>query len=176
MRDGLACTITVSSGYGAGITIPGTGMILNNALGEPELNRLGLHQLSPGTRLASNMAPTTGRTTDGRVLAIGSPGADRITTALMQVLVQGCLRDADLQSAIEAPRVHVSFAPDGTARVEHESDPAIELAARSLGLASTDHGPMSMYFGGVGAAYRAADGRLEAAGDPRRAAEVALLP
>ena len=67
-------------------------------------------------------------------------------------------------------------APDGTARVEHESDPAIELAARSLGLASTDHGPMSMYFGGVGAAYRAADGRLEAAGDPRRAAEVALLP
>ena len=174
--DGLACTITVSSGYGAGITIPGTGMILNNALGEPELNRLGLHQLSPGTRLASNMAPTTGRTTDGRVLAIGSPGADRITTALMQVLVQGCLRDADLQSAIEAPRVHVSFAPDGTARVEHESDPAIELAARSLGLASTDHGPMSMYFGGVGAAYRAADGRLEAAGDPRRAAEVALLP
>ena len=50
--DGLACTITVSSGYGAGITIPGTGMILNNALGELELNRLGLHQLAPGTRLA----------------------------------------------------------------------------------------------------------------------------
>ena len=43
-----------------GITVPGTGMLLNNALGEPELNKLGLHRLAPGTRLASNMAPTTG--------------------------------------------------------------------------------------------------------------------
>ena len=94
--DGTACAVTVSSGYGAGITVPGTGMLLNNALGEPELNRLGLHRLVPGIRLASNMAPTTGRTRDGRVLAIGSPGADRITTALMQVLGQGCLHGADL--------------------------------------------------------------------------------
>ena len=42
--------------------MPGTGLLLNNALGEPELNKLGLHRLAPGTRLASNMAPTTGRT------------------------------------------------------------------------------------------------------------------
>ena len=61
-------------------------MLLNNSLGELELNRRGLHAAEPGTRLASNMAPTTGHTADGRVLAIGSPGADRITTALMLVL------------------------------------------------------------------------------------------
>ena len=174
--DGLACTITVSSGYGAGITIPGTGMILNNALGEPELNRLGLHQLAPGTRLASNMAPTTGRTTDGRVLTRSAP---RVLIGsrppLMQVLVQGCLRDADLQSAIEAPRVHVSFAPDGTARVEHERPG--DRTRRALPRAG-EHRPRPDVdvLRGVGAAYRAADGRLEAAGDPRRAAEVALLP
>ena len=150
-------------------------MLLNNALGEPELNRLGLHRLAPGIRLASNMAPTTGRTRDGRVLAIGSPGADRITTALMQVLGQGCLHDADLRHAIEAPRLHVRFEDDGTPVVDHESDDAISDAVRSLGLRGTDHGRHQMFFGGVGAAYRRDDGSLEAAGDPRREAEVGVV-
>ena len=173
--DGTACAVTMSSGYGAGITVPGTGMLLNNALGEPELNRLGLHQLAPGIRLASNMAPTTGRTGDGRVLAIGSPGADRITTALMLVLGQGCLHDADLRHAIEAPRMHVRFDDDGSAVVEHETDPAIAAAAAGAGLRAVDHGVAQMYFGGVGAAYRRDDGALEAAGDPRREAAVAVF-
>ncbi len=173
--DGTACAITMSSGYGAGVTVPGTGMLLNNALGEPELNRLGLHRLAPGTRLASNMAPTTGRTADGRVLAVGSPGADRITTALMQVLGQGCLGGAPLREAIEAPRLHVRFDEEGRAVVEHESDAAIEEAVRASGLASIDHGDLSMYFGGVGAAHRHAGGALEAAGDPRREAAVEVV-
>ena len=173
--DGLACAVTMSAGYGAGLTVPGTGMLLNNALGEPELNRLGLHRLPPGTRLASNMAPTTGRTADGRVLAVGSPGADRITTALMLVLAQGCLRGADLQEAINAPRTHVRFDADGSPVVEHESDPAVAAAVAASGHAATDHGETSMYFGGVGAAYRREDGVLQAAGDPRREAAVAVL-
>ena len=172
--DGTACAVTVSSGYGAGITVPGTGILLNNALGEPELNRLGLHRLAPGTRLASNMAPTTGRTADGRVLAIGSPGADRITTALMQVLGHGCLHGADLREAIEAPRIHVRFDADGPV-VEHETDPEITEALRRAGLRGVDHGRQQMFFGGVGAAYRATDGVLEAAGDPRREAAVEVV-
>lgn len=81
-----ACAITSSAGYSSGMTVPGTGLLLNNCLGEPELNRLGLHALPPGTRIASNMAPTTARSEAGGLLAIGSPGADRITTALMQVM------------------------------------------------------------------------------------------
>ena len=173
--DGTACAVTMSSGYGAGITVPGTGMLLNNALGEPELNKLGLHRLVPGTRLASNMAPTTGRTADGRVLAIGSPGADRITTALMLVLGQGCLHGADLRHAIEAPRLHVRFDEDGSTVVDHESDPDIASAVDAAGVRGVDHGTLQMYFGGVGAAYRRADGSLEAAGDPRREAAVAVL-
>ncbi len=173
--DGLACAVTMSAGYGAGVTVPGTGMLLNNALGEPELNRLGLHSLAPGTRLASNMAPTTGRTGDGRVIAVGSPGADRITTALMQVLGQGCLHGADLRTAIEAPRVHVRFDDEGRPVVEHESDPAITAAVHAAGLRATDHGALSMYFGGVGAAHRREDGTLVAAGDPRRQAAVAVV-
>jgi gamma-glutamyltranspeptidase/glutathione hydrolase len=145
-------------------------MMLNNCLGEPELNRLGLHALAPGTRLASNMAPSVARADAGDVLAIGSPGADRITTALMQVLGRLCLHGASLQEAIDAPRVHVRILDDGTPRVDHEDDPGVAAAIGASALASYSHGPQSMFFGGVGAARRSPGGPLEAAGDPRRAA------
>ncbi|MFN8196181.1 MAG: gamma-glutamyltransferase [Nocardioidaceae bacterium] len=172
-QAGNACAVTMSCGYGAGMSAPGTGILLNNALGEVELNRLGLHAIEPGTRLASNMAPTTGRTGDGRALAIGSPGADRITTALMLVLGQGCLHDADLVHAIAGPRLHLRLVADGTFRVEHEADPGIEAAVRASGLEGHVYPEPHMYFGGVGAAYLA-DGVLQAAGDARRDAFVGV--
>lgn len=172
--DGLACAVTASSGYGSGATVPGTGMLLNNALGEPELNRRGLHALAPGTRLASNMAPTTARSVDGAVLAVGTPGADRITTALLQVLQAFCLDGATLQEAIDAPRLHVRVQP-GAVVVEHEADlcGAAE-AASGLGLAAREHPPRHMYFGGVGAALLGRDGDLQAAADPRRASSTGV--
>ena len=73
--EGDACAITVSSGYGSGVLTPGTGIWLNNALGEQELLHGGPHSLAPGTRLTSNMAPSVARReSDGAVLAISSPG------------------------------------------------------------------------------------------------------
>jgi gamma-glutamyltranspeptidase/glutathione hydrolase len=170
--DGNACTITMSSGYSAGLVIPGTGILLNNGLGEVELNRLGIHALEPGTRLASNMAPTTARS-GSRVLAIGSPGADRITTALMLVLGQGCLHDRDLTSAIAAPRIHLRLVGEGTSAgfvVEHEADPEIREAVARSGLPSHEYAEPHMYFGGVGAAAVSPSGDLQAAGDARREA------
>ncbi len=178
--DGNACTITMSSGYSAGLVVPGTGILLNNALGEVELNRLGVHALSPGTRLASNMAPTTARTEAGRVLAIGSPGADRITTALMLVLGQGCLHDRDLRSAIAAPRIHLRLVDDDgpAARfvVEHEADEGIRAAVERAGLPSHEYAEPHMYFGGVGAAAVSPSGELQAAGDARREAATGVSP
>jgi len=171
--DGNACAVTMSSGYSAGLCIPGTGILLNNTLGEVELNRLGLHALPPGTRLASNMAPTTGRgpggSGHGRPLAIGSPGADRITTALMLVLGQGCLHGRDLRHAIAAPRLHLRMRDDGFV-VEHERDEAIAAAVARSGLPGHEYPEPHMYFGGVGAALESIDGDLVAAGDARREA------
>lgn len=170
--DGTACSITSSFGYGSGVTVPGTGLWLNNSLGEHELNRAG--PLAPGSRLSSNMAPTVGRHPDGSALAIGSPGADRITTALLQVLASFANGRASLQSAVDRPRLHVHHLDagdtDGAARIEAEEDlplPGLDLPVRR-------HHPQSMYFGGVAAALLRSDGVLEAAGDPRRAGAVAV--
>ena len=172
--EGNACAVTMSSGYCAGVCIPGTGILLNNTLGEVELNPLGLHALPPGTRLASNMAPTTGRShSEGphsrRPLAIGSPGADRITTALMLVLGQGCLHGRDFREAIAAPRLHLHVRDNGLV-VEHERDEAIAAAVTRSGLPGHEYPEPHMYFGGVGAAFRTEDGDLVAAGDARREA------
>jgi gamma-glutamyltranspeptidase/glutathione hydrolase len=170
---GTACAITASYGYGSGATVPGTGLWLNNCLGELELNRA---PLQPGERLRSNMAPTVGRRDDGAALAVGSPGADRITTALLQFLGSFAHGGAGLQEAVDRPRLHVHHldederGPDGATRVEAEEDlplPPLDLPVRR-------HHPHSMYFGGVGAALRLASGDLEAAADPRRAGAVAI--
>jgi gamma-glutamyltranspeptidase / glutathione hydrolase len=174
-EHGNACAITMSSGYGAGMVIPGTGVLLNNALGEPELNRLGLHAVASGTRLASNMAPTTARGAAGSALAVGSPGADRITTALLQVLGHTMLGGDTLQEAIDEPRAHLRFMPDGRVRVDHEPSPTISEGIAQLGLESHQYPGPHMYFGGVGAAELGPQG-LIAAGDARREASVGVSP
>jgi gamma-glutamyltranspeptidase/glutathione hydrolase len=154
-RSGTACAVTFSSGYGSGMVAAGTGIWLNNCLGEQELNPAGLHAAVPGARLLSNMAPTVGRHDDGSTLAIGSPGADRITTAIAQVLA-GYLSGLSLHEAVNRPRVHV-----------HRPGRTDELVKRETDL--------TMYFGGVGATLVDADGHLVAAADPRREGAVRLV-
>jgi gamma-glutamyltranspeptidase/glutathione hydrolase len=154
--DGGACSVTVSSGYSSGMIARGTGIWLNNCLGEQELNPAGLHGLVPGTRLLSNMAPTVGRHADGSALAIGSPGADRITTAIVQVLAGFVNAGLGLQQAVSHPRVHVHRAGRPDEVVKTETD-------------------LTMYYGGVAATLRDRDGHLVAAADPRRDGAVRLV-
>ncbi len=147
--DGVACAVTVSSGYGSGMIAEGTGIWLNNCLGEQELNPGGLYGRPPGSRLLSNMAPTVGRHRDGSTLAIGTPGADRITTALAQVLAGYVNGGMSLEEAVGHPRVHVHRAGRPDERIGVETD-------------------LTMYYGGVGAALTRPGGQLEAVADPRR--------
>ena len=167
--DGRACAITVSAGYGSGVMTPGTGIWQNNCLGEPELNRGGLHSLTPGTRLLSNMAPTVATRGDGAVLAIGSPGADRISTALAQVLAGHMHGGRSVEDAISDPRAHVRVGPVGT-----ELDIEEDLVVGEVGMPVRTFPVHSMFFGGVGAAWWDPATGLHAAADPRRAGATQL--
>ena len=161
--NGLACAVTASSGYGSGEMPAGTGLWLNNCLGELELNRRGLDAGPPGARLPSNMAPSIARRGD-TVLAIGSPGADRITTALHQFLVNHLQMDMGLVDAIGHPRVHVDTSGE-TERLMAE--PGLDLPDVDIPTQTTSG--ISMYFGGVGAARYSASSGFEVGADPRRA-------
>lgn len=156
------CAITASSGYGSGEMPPGTGLWLNNCLGEIELNRRGLDAGPIGSRLPSNMAPSVARR-DGSVLAVGSPGADRITTALQQFLINFLRFGMPLQDAVAHPRVHVDTSGE-TLRLMAEP----ELDLPDVDIPVTVFPELVMYFGGIAAAVYDRDGGLEAAADPRR--------
>jgi gamma-glutamyltranspeptidase/glutathione hydrolase len=136
---------------------------MNNCLGEHELNRRGYHAWSPGTRLPSNMAPTVARHEDGSVLSIGSPGADRITTAIVQVLVNHLHLGMTLGEAVGHPRLHVEN-HGGQKVVAYE----VGLPVDDVRLPVRRFDGLDMYFGGAGAAKRDADGAFEVAADPRR--------
>ncbi len=167
--DGLACAITLSDGYGSGAMAPGTGLWLNNALGEPELNPHGYHGWPPGHRLISNMAPTVVRRPNGSTIAVGSPGADRITTALAQVITNALDFDMSLQEAVDRARLHIELTDDGP-RVACE--PGVPEEGLPFPVRRFD-GP-SMFFGGVAAVGRDATGRFQLGADPRRGCGAAV--
>ena len=167
--DGLAVSVTLSSGYGSGVIPPGTGLWLNNCLGELELNRRGIHAWPVGHRIPSNMAPTVARRTDGALLAIGSPGADRITTAILQTLVGHLRVGLSLSEAIERPRLHVAIEENGPVALY---EPGLPVGKITLPRRQMPAG--SMMFGGVGAARWSPGSGFEAAADPRRAGGTAI--
>src|ERR671914_1204127 len=165
--EGYVVSITATMGYGSGLVIPGTGIPMNNTLGEPELNPRGFHSLAPGERLISSMSPTIVSSEEGGVIALGTPGASRIPTAILQTVVNVLDFGKTLEEAVLAPRFHA------------EGDLfAYEAGARTADLDSYErvlsYETPNMFFGGVNAGRRTPDGCFEAGGDPRRSGGTAF--
>lgn len=161
-RGGVVAA-SFSAGYGSGIIPAGTGMLMNNALGELELTDGGG---VAGERMASNMAPTVARH-GGDAVGIGSPGADRITTAVATTLLRLASGDT-LQQAVDFPRLHPEFGEFG---IRVAAEPGQDLSSIEFPVRQFD-GP-HMYFGGVNGAGLL-DGRLVAHADSRRTGSVAF--
>jgi gamma-glutamyltranspeptidase/glutathione hydrolase len=143
--------------------VPGTGIQLNNMLGEEDLNPLGFHRHPPGRRLPSMMAPTLVLENGEPEVVLGSAGSNRIRSAIILTISQILDRACRAGPAVEAPRLHVE---DGVVWVE----PGI--AVEELEAAGREVRPfraLNMFFGGVQAAERDAEtGELSGGGDPRR--------
>lgn len=165
--DGYVCSLTESNGYGAGLSVH--GILLNNTLGEEELNPLGAHRLPPGTRCHSNMAPTVA-SRGGRAVGLGSPGADRIVGAIAQTFLRIALDGASLADAVAAPRAHLDPRPDGETLCFEPGLPGEDLPYRPR-----PYDELHMYFGAVQAASVTEDGEVDAAHDPRRSGGSALI-
>jgi gamma-glutamyltranspeptidase/glutathione hydrolase len=161
---GNAASLTASTGSGSGVIVPGTGIHLNNMLGEYDLNPAG-GAARPGTRLTSMMAPSIVLRRGRPRLVVGSAGSVRLRGAILQTVVNVVDHGLGVEEAIEAPRVHVE---EPHLHCEGGSDSAAldTLAARGYDVVRWRR--RNLYFGGVAAVEVGAGGRLAAAGDPRR--------
>jgi gamma-glutamyltranspeptidase/glutathione hydrolase len=158
----MACSVTSSLGASSGVVVPGTGMHLNNMLGEQDLNPLGFHRHPPGRRLPSMMAPTVVMRDGAPELVLGSAGSNRIRSAILQTILRVVDDGMRAGEAVEAPRLHYE---DGIVYTE----PGIDVGA--LGESGMGHAAFrarNLFFGGVQAVERDREGRFWGGGDPRR--------
>jgi gamma-glutamyltranspeptidase / glutathione hydrolase len=167
--DGWACSVTCSDGSCSGMIVPGTGVHLNNMLGEQDLNPLGFHRFPPGRRLPSMMSPTVVLRDGVPELVLGSAGSNRIRSAILQTIIRVVddgLRAAD---AVKAPRVHFE---DGTVYAEPGVDiDELERSGRRIG----PFRDLNLFFGGVQAAQRDPGGGFWGGGDPRRGGDAIVV-
>ena len=158
--DGLACSATCTNGECSGVIVPGTGIHLNNIMGEEDLNPHGFHLHPAGRRMPSMMAPTVVMHGGEVELVLGSAGSNRIRSALLQTILGVVDRGLGVIEAVEAPRFHFE---DGVVFAE----PGIDLSGLAPGTRTVRFGARNLFFGGVQAAL-CRDGALSGAGDPRR--------
>jgi gamma-glutamyltranspeptidase/glutathione hydrolase len=141
--NAVSFTGTINTLYGSGITVPGTGIVLNNEMDdfakapyEPNsyglIDTLGRNAVAPYKRPLSSMTPTI-VTKDGRtVFVTGSPGGPRIISTVLQTIVNRIDYGMDVQQAVSAPRVHHQWVPD-VLRVEAAISDDVVEALRARG-------------------------------------------
>jgi gamma-glutamyltranspeptidase/glutathione hydrolase len=170
-RFGTAASLSISSGEGSAYVIPGTDIMLNNMLGEEDLAPEGLQRWPVNTRLGSMMAPTVAQAPGGDVIALGSGGANRIRSAILQVLLNLLAFRMSVADAVAAPRLHV----EGDAVAIEPGHAEGAVAALAAAFPETQRwDEKSMFFGGVHAVRRRRDGSVEGVGDDRRGGAVAF--
>lgn len=162
---GSIASLTASNGEGCGFVLPGTGIMLNNMLGEEDLHPAGFNRWKADTRLASMMSPAIAETPKGTRYALGSGGSNRIRSAVTQTLVN--LLDFGMApgDAVEAPRIHL----EGPLLSTEPGIPEAALAAMDASVPSSHHWPdQNLFFGGVHTVSVQPGGIFDGAGDPRR--------
>jgi gamma-glutamyltranspeptidase/glutathione hydrolase len=161
-RAGNACAFTASNGSHSGVIVPGTGLHLNNMMGEEDL-AAGRH-MPPGSRLTSMQAPSMATSGGGLELVIGSSGSNRLRSAIMQVAVNVLDHGMPAREAVDYPRVHV----EGD-RLDCEGglDEAELQVLERWGERLNRFESLNLYFGGTNIVSVRGE-RTEAAGDPRR--------
>lgn len=162
--EGNMASLTTSNGSGSGVMIPGTGVMLNNMLGEEDLNPHGFYQWPANQRISSMMAPAILSMADGTKVVLGSGGSNRIRTAILQVLLNLVDKKMDLDEAIDAPRIHFE---NDFLNVEAGFPEAVNdlLKKKHPDYKIWEKG--NLFFGGVHA-VSGKGGKYSGFGDPRR--------
>jgi gamma-glutamyltranspeptidase/glutathione hydrolase len=169
--EGNAASATTSNGEGSSYIIPGTGIMVNNMLGEADLHPHGFQCWQENVRISSMMAPTILLRQGEPAIVLGSGGSNRIRTAILQVISNLLDFKLPVEQAVNRPRVHWE---DGVFNLEPGFtavyDPAIFPFTQDVVLWDAQN----MFFGGVHTVFKESDGTLSGAGDRRRNGAIAV--
>jgi gamma-glutamyltranspeptidase/glutathione hydrolase len=168
--EGNAASVTTSNGEGSSYMIPGTGIMVNNMLGEEDLNPHGFHQWQENVRISSMMAPTIVLKDNQPEIVLGSGGSNRIRTAILQVISNIIDFKMPVDEAVNSPRVHWE-------NNLFNLEPGFSKEAIKSQFSNTQlvlWNKKNMFFGGVHTVMESA-GLIEGAGDQRRSGAIAQI-
>ncbi|MCF6172298.1 MAG: gamma-glutamyltransferase [Campylobacteraceae bacterium] len=160
-NQGNSASTTTTNGEACGHIIPQTGIMLNNMLGEEDLNPHGFFGWESGIRLPSMMAPTALMKNGKLSLLLGSAGSNRIRSALLQTILNYTHFNMSVQEAIDEPRVHYEGGTIFTEPPLH-----VELDGMKNIYKLNEFKSLNLFFGGV----QAVSGDFDGGADPRRGA------
>ena len=158
--QGNAATVTTTNGEGSGIIAPNTGIMLNNMLGEEDLNPHGFFKWPSGVRLPSMMAPTIVLKDKAPVMVLGSAGSNRIRSAITQSIINYTVFGHDIKEVCQEKRVHFE---KGELFFEPGFDKKLIEKVKEHYDVTVFH-EKSVFFGGV----NAVTSELKGGSDPRR--------
>lgn len=159
-----AVSVSVSNGEGCGTMIPGTSVMMNNMMGEHDVNPYGLTGWPRNRRLSSLMSPTVAIDDTGTQIAVGSGGSNRIPAVVQQVLINLTDFGMSVRDAVQAPRVH--YHQNSTYAEDLFDNPDLERILQKAGDA-TIFKKCDIFFGGAHTARRRGN-VVEGFGDVRR--------
>lgn len=170
--EGNAAALSLTNGEGSGYMVPGTDIMLNNVLGEDDINPHGVQAWPQDARLSSMLAPTIALGRDGSLTVLGSGGSNRLRTAILQVLLNLLAFELSIEQAVTGPRIHLEAE---TLSVEPGfGEAAMEVLRRRFADVAcwNEH---NMFFGGVHTVRMERSGAMTGAGDPRRGGTARLV-
>jgi gamma-glutamyltranspeptidase/glutathione hydrolase len=170
-REGNAASVTTSNGEGSGYVIPGTGIMVNNMLGEDDLNPHGFHQWQENVRISSMMAPTIVLKNNQPEIVLGSGGSKRIRTAILQVISNILDFKMPVKEAVTSPRVH--WENDSFHVEPGFSEQEVNQIRLPTNSQLVRWQEKNLFFGGVHTVLETTEGLIEGASDHRRDGGVA---
>ena len=158
-KNGNAASVTTTNGEGCGYLIPELGVMMNNMLGEEDLNPSGFHNFSNQQRLPTMVSPTVIMDDHGPELVLGSGGSNRIRSAILQVILNYFKKGMSLDEAVTTSMIHLEgnilhCEPDNSSEIENKLPDGIQIHNWDV---------QNLFFGGINAVTP-----NEAIGDSRR--------
>jgi gamma-glutamyltranspeptidase/glutathione hydrolase len=143
----VSLTATLGNRFGSGVTVPSTGVLLNDGMMwfDPEPGRL--NSIRPGKRALHAAAPTLLFHGSRPLLALGSPGARKIMSSVLQVLLYFVDHGMGIQDSIEAPRIHTEASPPLLVESHFPDGVAEGLRTRGHEVLLKKEGLLSSWFG-----------------------------